>query len=186
MAVCAVHTIRDGNVSHAVAGEEDVDVATCFDVITTKTGKVFGDDAFHGAVFDVGNHALKVRAVEVASCVAIIHIIGIVRKAVVLGIVAEHGFLIADAHTFIFAPVLQGKTAVQSGDGMGRFPVHTMISFDEQGHDTEIVSCRCSDRKHFILRSVIGRWSVAALHLHALCHKLFKSSAHTGLACIRG
>src|SRR5699024_11303520 len=68
----AVHAVGDGDIAYIVFGEKDFDIAASFDIISTKSGQVFGDDAADLPRLNVSDHALEGRAVEVAGRVGVI------------------------------------------------------------------------------------------------------------------
>jgi hypothetical protein len=109
-----------------VAREEDFDIAASFNVVPAQPGEVLCDYTFDLPGLNVGNHPLERRTVEITACVTVINVKFIVQQAIFLGKVAKQGLLIADAHTLIFPPVLNGKAAVQGGNRWGQFilPVH--------------------------------------------------------------
>ena len=125
----AVHTVRDGDIAHIVFGEKDFDIAASFDIISTKSGQVFGDHAADLPRLNVSDHALEGRAVEVAARIAVIHIILILEHPMLFSKVPKHEFLVADAHTLIVAAVIQRDTAVESGDFLIDlfFPAHSVL-----------------------------------------------------------
>ena len=64
--------VRDGDIAHIVFGEKDFDIAASFDIISAQSGQVFGDNAADLSRLNIGNHALKRRAVEIAACITVI------------------------------------------------------------------------------------------------------------------
>ena len=60
----AVHAVGDGDIAYIVFGEKDFDIAASFDIISTKSGQVFGDHAADLPRLNVNDHALEGRAVE--------------------------------------------------------------------------------------------------------------------------
>ena len=71
----AVHTICDGDIPDIVPGEEDFNIASGFDIVSSQSGQVFRDHTTDFPCLNVSNHALERGAVEIAACVTVIHII---------------------------------------------------------------------------------------------------------------
>jgi len=109
-----------------VSGEIDLDKAAGLDIVSAKAAQIFRDNAPNLSGFDIVDHSLKTGAVEVAAGITVINIESIIKEAILLGVVAEHGFLIADGHAFIVPAIFKGKAAVKRRDERGRwiFPVH--------------------------------------------------------------
>ena len=108
-----VHTVRDGDIPNMVLRKENLDITTSFNIVAAKTGKVFRDNAVDFSGFNVGNHPLERRTVEIAPGVAIVHIIFIAEHSILFRKVFQHQLLVADAHTLVFAPIFQGKAAIE-------------------------------------------------------------------------
>ena len=60
----AVHSVCNGNIAYIVFWEKDFDIAASFNIIPAQSGQVFGNDAADLSRLNIGNHALKRRAVE--------------------------------------------------------------------------------------------------------------------------
>ena len=112
----AVHPIGDGNIAHIVFREKDLDIGADFNIISAKPRKVLCDDATNPSGLNISNQALKRRPVEVAACIAVIHIIFMLEQSVLFGKLPKHDFLIADAHALVIAAVIERNTAIESGD----------------------------------------------------------------------
>ena len=125
----AVHSVCNGNIAYIVFWEKDFDIAASFDIIPAQPGQVFGDNAADLSRLNIGNHALKRRAVEIAACITVIHIILILEHSVFFGKVPEHKFLVADAHALIIAAILQRDTAIKGCDFLIHlfFPAHSVL-----------------------------------------------------------
>ena len=109
--------------------EKDFDIAASFDIIPAQPGQVFGDNAAYLSRLNIGNHALERGAVEVAACITVIYIILILEHPIFFGKVPEHKFLVADAHAFIIAAILQRDTAIKGCDFLINlfFPAHSVL-----------------------------------------------------------
>ena len=59
-----VHTIGNGDITDIVFGEEDFNIASSFDIISSQSGQVFGNDTANFASLNIGNHPLKSRTIE--------------------------------------------------------------------------------------------------------------------------
>lgn len=93
----SIYAIQQGNVAHAVFGEEPLHVVPRHNVIASQTGKVFRD--YHVDLFrlDVLNHPLKRRTLEGGSTPAIIDI-GIVNgQALLADKTVQQGLLVGNA-----------------------------------------------------------------------------------------
>ena len=91
-----IHAIRNGDIADIVFGEEDFNIAAGFDIISSQSGQVFGNDTANFAGLNIGNHPLKSRTIEISACVTIVHIILILEHPVFLGKFLEHKFLERD------------------------------------------------------------------------------------------
>ena len=110
-------------------GEKDFDIAAGLDIISAQSGQVFCDDTANLSRLNISNHTLKGRAVEVAACITVIHIILILEHSVFFGKVPEHKFLVANAHALIIAAIVQRDTAVKRCDFLIDlfFPAHSVL-----------------------------------------------------------
>ena len=126
-----VHSVCNGNISYIVLWKKDFNIAASFNIISAQSGQIFGDDAADLSRLNISNHALKRRTVEVTACITVIYIILILEHPVFFGKVPEHKFLVADAHAFIIAAILQRDTAVKSCDFLINlfFPAHSVLPF---------------------------------------------------------
>ena len=111
-----VHTIRDSNISNMMFRKENLDITASFDIVAAKPGKVFRDNTVDFPGFDVGNHPLERRTIEIAPGVAIVHIVFVAEHSVLFRKVLQHQLLVADAHALIFAPIFQRKAAIEGSD----------------------------------------------------------------------
>ena len=59
-----VHAIRNGDIADIVFREEDFNIATGFDIISSQSGQVFGNDTTDFTGLNIGNHPLKSRTIE--------------------------------------------------------------------------------------------------------------------------
>ena len=82
----AVDTVIYRNKSHIFYRKIVFGVITHLQVFTAKAGKVLDHNCAHLSRFNIGNHLLKGRSVKVCACVAIVHIVGSIGKAVFIGI----------------------------------------------------------------------------------------------------
>lgn len=103
--VQAVHAVRDCNVSDVVTWEENFDVTARLDIVPAQAGEVLRDNTVDLSGFNIGNHTLKIGAVKVSACVAVVHVKRVAVHAVFLGVVLQHSLLVADAHTLVFAAI---------------------------------------------------------------------------------
>ena len=69
----AVHPVIDGDILYPVLGEENLNVAARFQIVSAETGQVLGNNPFHMTGFDLCNHFLKGGTVEGGAGVAVIH-----------------------------------------------------------------------------------------------------------------
>ena len=124
-----VHAIRNGDIADIVFGEEDFNIAAGFDIISSQSGQVFGNDTANFAGLNIGNHPLKSRTIEISACVTIVHIILILEHPVFLGKFLEHKFLIADTHTLVIAAIVQRNTAIEGCNFLIDlfFPAHSNL-----------------------------------------------------------
>ena len=111
----AVHAVIDGDVLYPVLGEENLNIAACFQIVSAETGQVLGNDPFHMTGFDLCNHLLKSGTVESGAGVAVIHKEAGVAVAVIYCVFAENGFLRLDAGAVILCAVVTGEAAIQGG-----------------------------------------------------------------------
>ena len=125
----AVNSVCNGDISYIVFGEKDFDIAAGLDIISAQSGQVFCDDTANLSRLNISNHTLKGRAVEVAACITVIHIILILEHPVFFGKVPEHKFLVANAHALIIAAIVQRDTAVKRCDFLIDlfFPAHSVL-----------------------------------------------------------
>ena len=124
-----VHAIRNGNIADIVFREEDFNITAGFDIISSQSGQVFGNDTTDFIGLNIGNHPLKSRTIEIAACVTIVHIILILEHPVFLGKVPKHDFLIADTHALVIAAIVQRNTAIEGCDFLIDllFPAHSNL-----------------------------------------------------------
>ena len=101
-------------------GEVDLDIAAGLDIVSAQAAQIFRDNAPDLSGFDIIDHSLETGAVKVAAGITVIDIESIVKEAILLSVVAEHGFLIADGHAFIVPAIFKGKAAVKRRDERGR------------------------------------------------------------------
>ncbi len=85
-----VNIVVDGDVANAFAGKVDFCVLPRQDVVASKTGKVFRDDAVDLAVLNVLNHSLERGTVEVGAGIAIVNVLVDDHHALLLGVAAKH------------------------------------------------------------------------------------------------
>ena len=109
--------------------EKEFDIAASFDIIPAQSGQVFGDNAADLSRLNIGNHTLKRRAVEIAACITVIHIILILEHPVFFGKVPKHDFLVADTHALVIAAIIQRNTAIEGCDFLIDlfFPAHSNL-----------------------------------------------------------
>lgn len=101
IAVCAVwvdgvKVVVDGNISHIVFRESEVDIKPGQRRISSQSGQVFGDTDCHPSSFDLRKHGLKAGAVIVCAAVSVVHEKGRVRKAILFSILEQDHFLRRD------------------------------------------------------------------------------------------
>jgi len=120
LAVIAVYIVIDGDIAYMMPGKVDLDVTAGLDIVSAQAAEILGYHAPDLASFDIIDHALETGAVEVTAGITVIDIESIVKKAILLSVIAEHGFLIADGHTFIVPAIFKGKAAVKRRDERGR------------------------------------------------------------------
>ena len=70
--LCRVVVVVDGNKTDAQGRKNLLDISAGINVVTTKTGKVFDNDAVDFSCFDLFHHSLKVRTVKISTCITII------------------------------------------------------------------------------------------------------------------
>ena len=143
----AVHTVCNGDIPDIVLEEEDFNISAGFNIISSQSVQVFCDDATNFTNFNISDHTLKRRAIEIATCVAIIHIILMLKHSIFLCKVPKHDFLIADAHALIITTIIQRNAAIEICDflvfSFSCFFLLILNSFYELRHNNYVIPCHC-------------------------------------------
>ena len=87
LALVAVIAVVDRDITDVVLGKIDLDIAAGLDVVSPEAALIFGQDCPHRPRFDVGEHALKPRAVEIPAGIAVVHVVFVGCEAVFFSVV---------------------------------------------------------------------------------------------------
>ena len=60
----AVYAVCHSDISYIVFWEKDFDISACFNVVTSQSGEVFGNDAAHFPRLNISDHPPERGAVE--------------------------------------------------------------------------------------------------------------------------
>lgn len=98
-AVVGVNVVVHCNEPHVMLWKENLGVVAGFEVLPSKSGKVFYNDRPYLAALNIINHAAEIGSVKVCPAVTVVNIEFCYSKAIVPRILRKHSFLGLYAHT---------------------------------------------------------------------------------------
>ena len=107
----AVHTAIHGDETDIVFGEKHFRVETDFQIVSTDTAHVLGDDNTDLIVLDQLNHSFPIGSVEIGPAVPVVHEIKRVGESVVIGVLLEDRFLRQDLSRVVSAKMIFSKNS---------------------------------------------------------------------------
>ena len=93
-ALCAVHSVIDGDKADAFLGERDFCKHSDLQVVPPHSGKVFGNDAFYLAILHAIHHFHKARSLEIRPTPSVVNEKTVVQKSIVTGIGFQNALLV--------------------------------------------------------------------------------------------
>lgn len=112
----AVHVIVEGNEPYVRVGEYHIGVHSHLKVIAAQAAHVLDDDRTDRAFVHQFHQPLPARPGERSAGIPVVHELGDVPKTVLLGVPAEHGFLVPDAVGIPLQFIVPRQAAVQCRD----------------------------------------------------------------------
>ena len=111
-AVCAVHTVADGNETDALLAKQNLGIKSSLEIVASDPAHVLGNDTADLPSLNVGNQPLPIRALKIAPGPSVVRVVDTIRKAALGRIALQQHFLIHNTVTVPCGLIVAAKSLV--------------------------------------------------------------------------